>query len=282
MLRLLPAVAALLFLYALLVDWREAAIVAVYGANWARAFDLYPMKALGHCWSLSIEEQFYLVWPLLLLLILRSGLGKRATLVIIAIGIIACGAWRAVITLQGATKMRVYNGLDTKADALLVGCLLGLLFAWRRLPKDSVWVRVAGAGSVAFFLACVPFDRHVTSTFFCLGGFTLVACASAALIVNAMNGRGIALLEHPVLLWIGRRSYGIYLWHYPLIWWFTAHTGQLARRGVRPGLALLISIVLSFVAAALSFRFIEQPFLRMKPTRQPSGARVARRQSAVQ
>src|SRR5262245_60440887 len=132
-LRLLPALSLLLLAY-LAVGWWltkgwqallvNAGIVLFYAANWARALGR-DLPILGHTWSLSIEEQFYLLWPPIVVVLLRLGLTRRGLAAVALGGALLAAAARVALGLAGASFQRLYNGLDTRADALLVGCFLG-------------------------------------------------------------------------------------------------------------------------------------------------------------
>src|SRR5690606_29978886 len=140
LLRLAPALLFLLAvfscasLYFLVHEVRQKFIVDtgitfLYLSNWARAFGLHPPDYLGHTWSLAIEEQFYLLWPLLLMLMMKCA-RRRTVWLLLTFGLVGCAlAWRIYLSINDATAMRLYNGLDTRADALMIGCALAILLS---------------------------------------------------------------------------------------------------------------------------------------------------------
>jgi peptidoglycan/LPS O-acetylase OafA/YrhL len=247
--------------------WQPPLYAATYVTNWVRALaGVRSAEPLGHTWSLSIEEQFYVAWPLLLRGLLRSRLSKGQVLgVIVGLIVAAAGTrtalWHAIDD-PVARVHRVYNGFDTRADSLLVGCLLALALSWGRLPawctRPTV-LRAASAGSI-LLLALVTLRLAYDSALLYHGGLLLIAGAAAVLIVQVLHDPPQALsrvLEAPLLVGIGRISYGLYLWHYPIF--------VLMRGAHLPaGQAQLIQWALSFGLALLSFHFVEQPCLRLK------------------
>lgn len=274
-LRLLPAVVLLLAVF-LGVSWfvaedfrksaLDAAIVLFYGANWARAMGR-PMFALGHTWSLSIEEQFYLLWPLIFIVVMKVGLYRR----VLAWGVLAAAvalAWvRIVLQRHGAPTERLYNGLDTHADPLLVGCSLAFFVSacgMDRLAR-SKWIGLAGYAGLAGLLVAAFTTRFDSRGMF-LGGYLLIAIAAAALIAELLARPQSALgtaLQWPALVKLGRISYGVYLWHFPiykvLMAWHDRYQWH-----VRWPLYLFGGGTLAIVIAMLSYHFIEVPFLRLK------------------
>jgi peptidoglycan/LPS O-acetylase OafA/YrhL len=229
------------------IDWpREVLPVALYYANWTRAADLLMPFYLGHTWSLAIEEQFYLVWPLLLCGILLLG---RRPLHIIVVLIVAIACWRIALYVAGATPQRLYNGSDTRADALLIGAALAVMPnarppAWLWLPATAVIV-----GLPARF----NWDTGVMV----VAGFAAVSLSSAILLACTLSNVALArAIAAAPLVWIGKRSYGLYLYHFPIM--------VIARQQFHvtawPAVATA-TIGGTFVAAALSYRFVEKPFL---------------------
>jgi peptidoglycan/LPS O-acetylase OafA/YrhL len=264
-LRLVPALAALclaFLLYAALVlhNWNQGAkevfVVAFYFGNWTRAFGMGLPHYLGHTWSLAVEEQFYMLWPLILpgVLALGARLASRA-LGFVLILIVVVTSWRVWLALQGATTDRLYNGTDTRADALLFGSALA-----SGLAVPSFASRLTSAARYLWFPAIVIFiavphilpwnDRRLS-----FGGFSVVALAAATILIAVLNEGWLArILGNPALVWIGQRSYGLYLWHYPLtcVLQFQMHPGRRLS---------FVEVVCTFALAAFSYRFIEHPFL---------------------
>jgi peptidoglycan/LPS O-acetylase OafA/YrhL len=280
-LRLLPAFWTLLIVCAVwarftppaeaVARYKEIVLAGCYVINWT-AIHCSPTPVLGHTWSLSIEEQFYLLWPLILFGLLRSGLGRRTILVIVGIGIVASAALRAYLYSLHRygdphwqeNVYRLYLGLDTRADALLVGCLIGLLTAWDLLPKSRQFVSrcgVAAAISLFSLAYLMVRSRHAQHTLYC-GGFTVVALLVAVILVRlivAPSRFGKALLETGVLVGIGRISYALYLFHMPIIAWLVP-----GYRGWKNPGPSLVALGVIFAAATVSYFLIERPCLRLK------------------
>jgi peptidoglycan/LPS O-acetylase OafA/YrhL len=307
-LRLFPALVALLlasYLYAEVFLPREAVrafrrellVCAAYVSNWVHLHGV-SVLTLGHTWSLALEEQFYVLWPLALLLMLRLRLSRPLILAVVAAGVVASVTVRLVLFRlhrlrhltwpeDTAGLLRLYMGLDTRADALLVGCFLGLLFAWGLLPQSrnfrlaSGAVALAGAGLVAHLSLTGNMGLHLLY----YGGFTLVALAVAAAIAHLLAGGrwAAAALGFGPLPWIGRISYSLYLVHVPVIAWvrpdWLCNPAALGRGHLGN---TLIALGLMFAAAVVSYYGIERPFLRLKdrlaePRRQRVAAATPRR-----
>ena len=271
-LRLLPALAVLclaFLLYAAIVihnlpqGLKEDFIVTFYLGNWTRAFEFSLPQYLGHTWSLSIEEQFYILWPLLLLGILAYGSRVISPLHLIAALIIAVTCWRVTLANHGATVHRLYNGTDTRADALLIGAALALALATpaflKRLAAAARYLWLPAAIIIVALPAICPWDDRRMFLF----GFSVVALAAAIILIAALDNGALArILSNPVFVWIGQRSYGLYLWHYPIVL-----VGILYFHFSPGGSLTLIEVACAFVFAALSHKFIERPFLERRYAR---------------
>jgi peptidoglycan/LPS O-acetylase OafA/YrhL len=216
---------------------------------------------LRHLWSLAIEAQFYAFWPLLLVLGLRFWRGRLQPLAlgVIALGLASAGAM-AWLYQPDADPSRVYYGTDTRASGLLLGAALALAFpAWWRRVRPAV-VDAVGIAAV-FGLGCVCILMNEFEPLLYRGGFVLVDVLTATTIAAAVHGRGRIgrrVLDTQPLRWIGARSYGIYLWHWPV---FMVTRPQLDVR--LDGWPLLIlRLILVGALAELSYRFVEMPFRR--------------------
>ena len=238
--------------------------------NWWQIFNKVSyFEAAGvpspftHCWSLAIETQFYLIYPLILLGIYKLAKSRgegRAKRGLLFAGVTLLLALISVILMivlfdpqQDAS--RVYYGTDTRAFSLLFGALLAILWEYRMVPRRlSASVNMV-LGSVSFAaLLVMTIAINGSSNFWYRGG-QVVGTILTVLMVYAVSGRKTWLsrfLSNPVLKWIGDRSYSIYLWHYPII--------LLISKGIKASWWItLIEIVLSVVLAELSYRFIETP-----------------------
>lgn len=237
--RLLPAVAVLLAVF----WWADGAHwVALYAGNWARsAGDLSPY--LGHTWSLAIEEQFYLAWPLVFLA-LRTCRRHVAAIALVAFAV-GVGAHR-VSMVTDYDSLRLVNGTDMRLDGLAFGCAIAFGWPWlRRLRLETPalvalgylgWVVLADASLIRW-------------------GYTLVSAAWAVVLLAVLNGAGHQVLRARGLVWLGVLSYSIYLWHFPITAWLRG--GSLYNTA--PGTTVL-AVVLSFAAAVASYRLVEQRF----------------------
>ncbi len=236
-----------------------------YVQNWRLVFSGQPYFAefgspspLRHMWSLAIEEQWYLIWPLAFFGITR--LARRQTrLIAVSIAILAAGSAVLMTLLHepGSDTSRIYYGTDTRAQALLIGALLAVGFAARRADWTRAWrtaFHIAGGGGFVF-LGWVIATKSDSWPRFYRGGFTLVALAAAAVIAAAMTAGPVRrLLALPPFPAIGRISYGLYLWHWPIyVWLSPARTG---REGTE---LLLLRLAVTLVVSLASYFLVEQP-----------------------
>ncbi|WP_161988567.1 acyltransferase family protein [Pedococcus bigeumensis] len=235
---------------------------------------------LRHTWSLAIEEQWYLVLPLVLTGLAALGfLSRRALAAGFALGAVASALWAAHLYNPDVDPSRVYYGTDTRVQGLLTGaCLAALLGsrAWAgraRTSKGQVrylalgpWtlplgrqalahgVGIAGLGAVAAAMLFLP----DSSSFLYRGGFLVVALASGAVIyASRLPGPLATLLSLPPLRWLGRISYGVYLWHWPVIVVLSSERTGLGGLGLA-----LVRIAVTLGLSELSYRLVELPVRR--------------------
>ena len=216
---------------------------------------------LLHLWSLAVEEQFYLLWPLLLVagtMLLRG----RALFVVLA-GAVGSAVLMAILYQPNVDPSRIYYGTDTRAAGLLLGAALA--FVWvpgrfghrtGRIPPLLLdVVGLAALGGLVLF--CVLLDQY--QPFLFRGGFALVALVTGVVIMITVHPRarllGAGLLGRQPLRWIGLRSYGIYLWHWP-VFMVTRPELDVPIDGWR---LVALRLAATVVLADLSYRFVETP-----------------------
>jgi peptidoglycan/LPS O-acetylase OafA/YrhL len=238
------------------------------GDYWARFGEPSP---LAHYWSLAVEEQFYLVWPMVIAIGLNLGLVSRRTAFRILVAVIVL-----VAVLRFAywpDENRILFGTDTRGDAILAGCALALM---PRLQIAATRVAIAAALVLVVYATGADLPFLGRPAFFLLG-LPLVAIASPVIVAWALAEP--RMLRWAPLVHVGRISYGLYLWHLPLVL-------GLEGVGVHGLLLPAIAIPISLAVAELSYRFIEQPFLRRRapaitPDRPPSSRSQDRSRSAL-
>jgi peptidoglycan/LPS O-acetylase OafA/YrhL len=274
--RLFPALAVLTAIYVLYVllfvngdvgmRVRGAGFGLTYTANWVQAFHWrFPDTEIGYLWTLGIEEQFYLLWPALLILLLNRGLGLKGTKWALLGMIVAVVVWRNFLISHGADSNRTYFGTDTRFDELLVGCLAGTLFVSRRKEQaGSRWLMLATLGA-GLFLGYRVFKRNPWTFWTVRTTLTLVAVATTVVIYTCVTGSFPLLkrtLSIKALVFVGAISYSLYLWHVP--------ADVLLREvaGLTSWQLAASEFALTFAAACASYYLVERPFLKRRKAHQ--------------
>ncbi|HEY7106090.1 MAG TPA: acyltransferase family protein [Acidimicrobiia bacterium] len=240
-----------------------------YVANWKfifagqSYFDQFTQPSpFRHMWSLAIEEQFYLVWPLLVFGILRLTRSVRALLAAAAAMLVGSAVLMAVLYQPGHDPSRVYYGTDTRAQSLLMGAIAGIL-VFRHGPIRSAAARLvlkvlAVAGAAYTLWLWSHLSERSDSLY--RGGFVLASLSVAVVIVAVTQpDRGLlgrALSWYP-LRWIGMISYGLYLWHWPIYLTITR-----TRTGLDGNELLFARLAVTFAFATASYYLVERPIRR--------------------
>jgi peptidoglycan/LPS O-acetylase OafA/YrhL len=234
-----------------------------YVANWIRAFDVADLGPLEHCWSLAIEEQFYLIWPCVLAVTIARSRNRDQLLRGTLVAIMVSQFIKLLVIYSGAEHRRLYNGLDTHGDGLLVGCMLAILLVderWKIAARRSV-VRPISYVAITLVAVLVVLARRTNySTFLVVTPIVgLATCAVIMLVLYHPDALLCRILENPILVAIGKVSYGLYLWHYPVY-----HFLSPDRLGTGPAPALCVRVVVTTILVVLSYHLIEKSALRLK------------------
>jgi peptidoglycan/LPS O-acetylase OafA/YrhL len=234
-----------------------------YSSNWYQAFNgMGTLGPLSHTWSLSIEEQFYIIWPPLIAVLLRLKCKRSYIGALLFLSIIAVVLNRARLWHGEETFSRSYAGLDTHTDGILIGCLVAFLAASSLLPTIRPRASYPLTVTALLILAAMGLGSSNHSAFLFFGGFTIFAVAVAVLIILLLTSAPTWLkpvFETPALVWVGRLSYGLYLWHIPIYAFLAARV-----RDYPIALRLVAEFGVTFSVASMSYYIIEKPFLRMK------------------
>lgn len=284
--RLLPACWLMIAVVVMVAAWaardalprlRSDAVASFfYVSNWELLHSQVSyFEAIGrpplllHLWSLAIEEQFYIIWASLAFIVLPR-IGRRALAALAIVLALASIAWTAVLAHQmgypaHGDPSRLYFGTDTHGFTLLLGSALGLLF-WpqaRAAPPGATTRALGwlfGLLTLGVMLALFAMLGENTPTLYPWGLLGAAVVAAALIVVATRPSLAFGrCLDNPVMRWVGERSYGIYLWHWPI---FMLTRPGIDLRGLDQGEVLVLRIVLTLVVAAASYRWLEMPVRR--------------------
>jgi len=266
-LRIFPAFYALIAALAIAtwLGWidlggRDFAYALTYTINY---YPDHPWQ-VGHLWSLSIEEQFYLLWPLTFVLLVRFFRMSWTTVVIMVLTAFAFWGWRIYLTLDGAAVVHLYNRFDTRADSLLFGCALAIalkLFDLSSYPRVCKWLAwsLVPISALGIFWGLNIQDQmrwyYLVSPL--MGSIPAVICVAA--LVQPHRTFMHTIYEHPAPVFLGRICYGLYIWHYPV---FSLLRGELQQPYIG---VFLIGWPIAFGLALASYFLIERRFMRARP-----------------
>ncbi|HEC2201757.1 TPA: acetyltransferase [Staphylococcus delphini] len=276
--RLIPAVLflvmgvlvlTLIFMPTEIQKVRADSIAAIfYVSNWwyimqnVDYFEQFSVQPLKHLWSLAIEEQFYLVFPIVLLSLLSFIRRLKSIRIIFLILLVISMITMMVLYVPNENVARVYFGTDTRIQTLLMGVLLALVWPPFQLKakvnrKMRMMIDTTGVVGLAILFICFKFVSETNSILY-YGGFFLISAVTLLVIASSVHPSGYfaKFLGNKVFTFIGSRSYSLYLWHYPIIVLIHHQFVQ----GQIPPLVYVVEILLMILMAEFSYKFIEQPF----------------------
>ncbi|EGQ3762711.1 acyltransferase family protein [Staphylococcus pseudintermedius] len=276
--RLIPAVLflvmgvivlSLIFMPTEIQKVRADSIAAIfYVSNWwyimqnVDYFEQFAVQPLKHLWSLAIEEQFYLVFPIVLLSLLSFIRRLKSIRIIFLILLVISMIAMMVLYVPNENVAHVYFGTDTRIQTLLMGVLLALVWPPFQLKAKvnrqmRTMIDTAGVVGLAILFICFKFVSETNSILY-YGGFFLISTVTLLVIASSVHPSGYfaKFLGNKVFTFIGSRSYSLYLWHYPIIVLIHHQFVQ----GQIPPLVYVVEILLMVLMAEFSYKFIEQPF----------------------
>ena len=230
----------------------------LFVSNWQQAAGWHFQFELSHTWSLAVEAQFYLVWPLVLIVMAALRVPRKVFAGIVLAAVIAVGIHRARMWTGQADFLPLYIRTDTRADTILLGCLGAMGVTWGWLQQVSrKWMRAATIVALAVVLfVCLDFETGDSRLYH--GWFSIVGVSCATLVVSAVLDPDWGLhrfWRQPGLIGLGQRSYSLYLWHVPIFLLVAEHLGN------RPvWLRLVVALVPTAVATEVSYRFVEKRY----------------------
>ena len=269
-LRLLPALYALLIANFFVsrwenfpgdIQWRTTWHAILFLNNWniVNNFD-EAQNDLGHLWSLGIEEQFYLIWPLTIWLLAKLKIPSKMMIPLILFASLGVMAHRTSLWNEGTSWIILYVRTDTRLDSLLIGAMFAYVYRHFQVPS-----KILNSVATSSFIGLI-YIKYVLykSPFIFEMGYTIIALLAGFIILSVVEG---VFFVQKVFTWrpltmIGKVSYGLYLWHMPIFLLFGRHVTS----GPKP-LRILIGIVIASVVTSLSWFFIEKPFLNIKNRR---------------
>lgn len=234
-------------------NYRSIALTLAYMSNWNLAYQWWDGAALSHTSSLSVEEQFYFIWPLLFIAVRQKNIARLAA-AIITFAIF----WQVYLVIAGASSTRVAFALDTRCVSIMIGCFLAVAANEKLSQRLARYWLLPCIGLIALTFL-YPESLAGSQPFFTIS----TALMSAWLLTEIpYTPRLTNFLSYRALVYIGKISYGIYLWHAVLIYFLHKEmpTNNTALRIAQDVIVLVGGTLL----AALSFKYIEKPLLRFK------------------
>lgn len=250
----------------------------IYSSNWwyifhkLDYFDSFGSQSpFKHLWSLAIEEQFYMIFPLLFLLINSKKKGKDGTyklsksFLYIVLGLIFVSLITHILLFDINNISRIYFGTDTRAFSLLVGVVGAILYPMDKLntkitPQENIVYSVISLISIATLITIMIYTSEY-NTWLYRGGFLLVAILGIIIIISSGKQHTVMakLLSFKPVVFIGKISYSLYLWHFPILV-LTTPVSEIGNPNI---FYVILRVILTFIVAIISYVFVETPIRKL-------------------
>jgi len=235
---------------------------ACYVANWARAFGTTNPDWLGHTWSLSIEEQFYLIWPIVFApLVCFWGFSRKLLVCLSSVALLA-SIWRIVLVYNGASIARLYNGTDTRVDVILIGAIIAIILHCNAVKFHKVILFCKRIFLMSAFIVFIGFgwsihwqDHSYYTLFSIFSNFALSIFFIGLVTLN--NSAIHRLLRLKLLVFLGKISYPTYLWHFPIFCFAKFYSLTSSE-------ILFFCVPATYLVAIFSYKFVETPCNQIK------------------
>ena len=250
----------------------------IYSSNWwyifhkLDYFDSFGAQSpFKHLWSLAIEEQFYMIFPLLFLLINRKKKSKDGTyklnknFLYVVLGLILVSLIAHILLFDINNISRIYFGTDTRAFSLLVGVVGAILYPMEKLhakvtPQQNIMYSVVSLVSIATLITVMIYTSEY-NTWLYRGGFLLVAILGLIVIISSGKQHTLMsrLLSFKPVVFIGKISYSLYLWHFPVLV-LTTPVSEIGNPNI---IFVILRVILTFALATASYVFVETPIIKL-------------------
>ena len=250
----------------------------IYSSNWwyifhkLDYFDSFGAQSpFKHLWSLAIEEQFYMIFPLLFLLVNRKKKSKDGTyklnknFLYVVLGLILVSLIAHILLFDINNISRIYFGTDTRAFSLLVGVVGAILYPMERLhakvtPQQNMIYSVVSLVSIATLITVMIYTSEYNTLLY-RGGFLLVAILGLIVIISSGKQHTLMsrLLSFKPVVFIGKISYSLYLWHFPVLV-LTTPVSEIGNPNI---IFVILRVILTFILATASYVFVETPIRKL-------------------
>lgn len=241
----------------------------LYVSNWVRSLDLMDLGLFSHTWTLSMEEQFYVVWPVILLVSSKALPRFRACILVAFAMVVVCQATLFISVMSSGQTVWVSSSFPTRAGALFLGSLAAILVRSDYLEDAKPLIKRLSfpCAAVVVTISIGPSDYFIWKQ-----PVAVFACAVVILFLATNRDTPLhRLLEPKWLTYIGRISYGVYLYNFPVVWFGSfVFTDPEISEPAKQAYVVLLLIPLTFMISWASYRFIEAPILRFKERLSPS------------